>query len=112
VASIRKLTDGRKKPWQVRIRRKGQEFSEYFRTKKDADAFAAKVEADFDRWAKLLGGELKRHTVGDLLGRYMASYHGKDVSVVARAGWWKDHYGARPLSEFNGDTVREGLASL
>ncbi len=57
MASIRKF-DNRAKPWQVSIRRKGQRFVEYFRTKKDADAFAAKVEADFDRWSKILGGEL------------------------------------------------------
>ena len=55
MASIRTL-DNRAKPWQVSIRRKGQRFVEYFRTKKDA--FAAKVEADFDRWSKILGGEL------------------------------------------------------
>ncbi|MBK1654739.1 hypothetical protein [Allochromatium vinosum] len=57
MASIRTF-DNRTKPWQVSIGRKGQRFVEYFRTKKDADAFAAKVEADFDRWAKILGGEL------------------------------------------------------
>jgi hypothetical protein len=44
--------DNRAKPWQVSIRCKGQRFVECFRTKKEA----AKV--DFDRWAKILGGEL------------------------------------------------------
>lgn len=57
MAAIDKLK-GREKPWRVRIRRKGREITEYFRTKKNADAFAAKVEADFDRWAKILGREL------------------------------------------------------
>jgi hypothetical protein len=113
MAAIRRLTGNRSKPRRVEIRRKGSEsIGQCFRTKREATDFAAKVEADFDRWAKPLGGELKRDTVADLLDRYMAGYHGKDVSVVARAGWWKDKYGERPLSEFNGDTVREGLASL
>jgi len=48
MASIRTF-DNRAKPRQVSIRCKGQRFVECFRTKK---------EADFDRWAKILGGEL------------------------------------------------------
>jgi integrase len=112
VASITKLENRKAKPWQVRIRRKNQTFVEYFRTKREAADFAAKVEADFDRWAKLLGGELRRHTLAELIDRFMARYHGKDVSVTARAGWWRDEYGTRPLSEFTGDTVREGLSRL
>ncbi|NVZ07674.1 site-specific integrase [Allochromatium humboldtianum] len=111
MASIRKF-DNRAKPWQVSIRRKGQRFVEYFRTKKDADAFAAKVEADFDRWAKILGGELRRHTLADLIDRYMDSYQGKDTTLPARMAWWRDQYGDRLLSEFNDDTLRDGLAHL
>jgi integrase len=113
MASIRKLPGNRSKPWRVEIRRKGSEpIDQTFRTKKEASEFAAKVEADFDRWAKLLGGELKRHTLADLLDRYMRGYRGKDVSVTARAGWWRDQFGDRPLCEFTCDTVREGLSRL
>ena len=112
MASIRKLKDGRNKPWQVRIRRKGQAFSEYFRTKKEADAFAAKVEADFDQWTKVLGGELRRHTLADLIDRYMTIHQGKDHNLASRMAWWKERYGDRLLSEFTSDTAREALASL
>lgn len=112
MASIRKLTDGRKKPWQVRIRRKGQEFSEYFRTKKEADAFSAKVEADFDRWAKLLGGELRKHSLAALIDRYMTIHEGKDHNLASRLAWWKDNYGERPLSDFTSDAVRDALSRL
>ncbi|NVZ09519.1 site-specific integrase [Allochromatium humboldtianum] len=111
MASIQKL-DNRTKPWQVRIRRKGQTFIEYFRTKKEADAFAAKVEADFDRWAKILGGELRRHTLAELIERYITIWTGKDPTLTARLGWWKDRFGDRSLSEFNTDTVREALAIM
>ena len=111
MASIRKLSS-RAKPWQVRIRRKRQEFTEYFRTKKEADAFAAKVEADFDRWAKILGGELRRHTLAELIERYMQVHTGKDHNLPARLAWWREHYGDLTLSEFTGDTAREGLAKL
>jgi len=113
MASIRKLTDGRAKPWQVRITRKGQTLSpEYFRTKTEAKDFAAKVEADFDRWSKVLGGELRKHTVTDLIDRFMNGYQGKDQSLPARMAWWKEQFGDRALSDFTDDSLRDGLARL
>ncbi|NEV61648.1 tyrosine-type recombinase/integrase [Thiorhodococcus minor] len=113
MASIRKLTDGRAKPWQVRITRKGQTLSpEYFRTKTEAKDFAAKVEADFNHWSKVLGGELKRHTLADLIDRFMNGYQSKDASLPARMAWWKEQYGERALSDFTDDTLRDGLARL
>jgi len=112
VASITKLKDRTGKPWQVRIRRKGQSFVEYFRTKREADAFAAKVEADFDRWFRVLGGELRRHTVAELIDRYMKIHDGKDHNLASRLSWWKDRYGDRLLSDFTSDTAREALASM
>ena len=56
--------------------------SETFRTKKEANEFAAKVEANFGKWSKLLGAELKRHTLGELLDRFMDQWPGKDASVL------------------------------
>ncbi|AFL75498.1 site-specific integrase [Thiocystis violascens] len=111
MASIRKL-ESRAKPWQVRIRRKGQEFTEYFRTKKEADAFAATVEADFDKWSKLLGGELRRHTLADLIDRYLTIHQGKDHNLPSRLAWWKERYGKLLLSEFSSDTARDALAGM
>ncbi|MBK1721943.1 tyrosine-type recombinase/integrase [Thiocystis violacea] len=113
MASIRKLTDGRAKPWQVRITRKGQTLPpNYFRTKTEAKGFAAKVEADFDRWSKVLGGELRKHTLADLIDRYMQVHDGKDHNLSSRLGWWRDRYGDVTLAEFTADTAREALASL
>lgn len=111
MASIAKV-EGRAKPWKVRIRRKGHVIVEYFRTKREASDFAAKVEADWDKWSRLLGGELRRHTLADLIDRFMGQWTGKDQSLLARMAWWRDQYGDRTLAEFNGDTVREGLATL
>jgi len=112
MASIRKLKDGRAKPWQVRIRRKNQSFTEYFKTKREAGDFAAKVEADFDRWAKLLGGELRRHTLSELIDRYMQVHTGKDHNLAGRLAWWKDGYGHLTLAEFTTDTAREALGRM
>jgi len=112
MASIRKLSGNRSKPWRVEIRREGQRIDQTFRTKRQAAEFAAKVEADFSRWSKLLGGELKRHTVADLIDRYMGQYRGKDHNTPSRLAWWRDNYGERTLAEFDGDTLREALARL
>lgn len=111
MASIRKL-EGRAKPWQVRVRREGKSFAEYFRTKKEADKFAATVEADFDRWGRTLGGELRRHTLADLIDRYMRQWRGRDHNMGARLAWWREQYGTLTLAQFGPDTAREGVAKL
>lgn len=113
MGSIRKLTDGRAKPWQVRITRKGQTLSpEYFRTKTEAKDFASKVEADFARWSKLLGGELRKHNLAELIDRYLTVHDGKDHNLPSRLAWWKNGYGHLSLAEFTTDTAREALARL
>ncbi len=113
MASIRKLTGNRSKPWRVEIRRQGKEpVDKTFRTKKEAEAFAREVEADFDHWSRMLGKELAKHTLGDLLDRYVLIWKGKDHNTPTRLAWWKDQYGETPLSAFNDDTVREALARL
>lgn len=111
MASIRKLK-GRSKPWQARIRRQGESITQYFRTRREAAEFAAQVEADFGQWSRLLGGELKRHSLADLIDRYMTRWSGKDHNTPCRLAWWRDQFGAWPLSRFDGDAVREGLAAL
>jgi integrase len=113
MASIRKLPGNRSKPWRVEIRRQGKEpIDKTFRTKKEAEAFAREVEADFDHWSRLLGKELAKHTLGDLLDRYVLIWTGKDHNTPTRLAWWKDQYGETPLSAFNDDTVREALSRL
>jgi integrase len=113
MASIRKLSGNRSKAYRVEIRRQGREpIDKTFRTKKEAEAFAREVEADFDHWSRLLGKELTKHTLGDLLDRYVLVWTGKDHNTPVRLAWWKDRYGETPLSAFNDDTVREALACL
>ncbi len=113
MASIRKLTGNRSKPWRVEIRRQGRDpIDKTFRTKKEAEAFAREVESNFDRWSRLLGKELTRHTLGNLLDRYVLIWTGKDHNTPTRLAWWKDQYGDTPLSAFNDDLVREALARL
>ena len=112
MASIRRLPDRKSKPWQCRIRRNGEGLTEYFRTQREAKAFAAKIEGDLDRYASLLGGELRRHRLAELIDRFMSQYHGRDHNIGSRLAWWREHYGDRPLADFGIDAVREGLARL
>ncbi|NEX15769.1 MAG: site-specific integrase [Halochromatium sp.] len=111
MASIDKR-EGRTKPWRVRIRRHDTSITEYFRTKREATEFAAKVESDFSRWSKMLGAELRRHTLADLLDRYVNQWRGKDHNTPGRLSWWRERFGDRLLSEVDTDMVREGLAQL
>lgn len=113
MASIRKLTGNRSKPWRVEIRRQGRDpIDKTFRTKKEAQAFALEVEANFDHWSRLLGKELTRHTLSDLIDRYVTVWTGKDHNTPIRLAWWRDHYGGLSLSAVNDDTIREALARL
>jgi integrase len=113
MASIRKLTGNRSKPWRVEIRRQGKgAIDKTFRTKKEAEAFAREVEADFDHWSRMLGKELAKHTLGDLLDRYALVWTGKDPNAPTRLAWWNDRYGETPLFAFSADTVRDALARL
>ena len=103
MASITKKKDRTGKPWEVRIRRKGKTLVEHFRTKKEADAFAAKVEADFDRWSKLLGGELRKHTLADLIDRYLRDViplKGRQGKMqTAQLQYWRSEIGAYSLAD-------------
>jgi len=112
MASIRKLPGNRSKPYRVEIRRQGKRIDETFRTKREATDFAAKVEADFNRWARLLGGELRKHTFADLVDRYVSQWTGKDASTLTRLAWWRDRLGDLRLSEVDIGAIREALAAL
>ncbi|MCF7978554.1 MAG: site-specific integrase [Chromatiaceae bacterium] len=112
MATIRKLEGNRTKPWRVEIRRQGKRIGGTFRTKREASEFAAKVEADFSKWSRLLGSELRRHTLADLIDRYVNQWKGKDHNTPSRLAWWRAEYGDRPLSDFTDETMREAMARL
>jgi len=82
-----------------------------FRTRKEADAFARTVEGDLGKHARLLGGQLRRHKLSELIDWGMARHAGRDPMVVARAGWWRDHYGERTLDQA-ADIAAEGRTRL
>jgi integrase len=113
MASIQKRTGPKGTKYKVVIRRKGHEtVTATFRTKREAEAFAMKVEGDMNKYASLLGSELKRHTLTDLIDQYVAQWDGSDSNTLYRLGWWKDSYGDRSLSDFSKQTVLDGLNIL
>ena len=113
MASIQKRTGPLGTKYKVVIRRKGREtITATFRTKREADAFAMKVEGDMEKYASLLGSELKRHTLATLIDLYMSQWTGSDPNTPYRLGWWKNLYGDRTLSDFSKQTVIDGLNIL
>jgi len=98
--------------YRVQVRRNGKYLSRNFQRKRDADAFARKVEGDMDAHRALLNPQLRDNTLAALLDRYIGAWTGKDGSTLTRLAWWRDRHGALALCDVDGDLVREALAEL
>ena len=72
MAMIRQLKNLR---WQAVVRRKGwPDASKTFRTKSEADAWAANVEADIARGVYQSSSDAERTTLGDLIQRFKTEF--------------------------------------
>ncbi len=112
MATIEKLTRKKGIVYRVQIRRKGHKpVTGSFRTKKDAEIFIRKVEGDIHKYSRLLGGELKKHTLKELIDVYANNYEGKDPSGLNRLVWWRNKYGDYLLSDFSNDVVKEDFSN-
>lgn len=113
MASIVKVQRKTGTAYRVQVRRKGYPtITKTFKLKRHADAFAREIEGNLEEHSALLKGEVRRHTVGELIDRYMDQHGGKDMTVISRIAWWKGHYGERSLADFSKATVQEGLEAL
>ncbi|HHH36824.1 MAG TPA: site-specific integrase [Gammaproteobacteria bacterium] len=102
-----------KASYRVLIRRQDRKaITATFPTRRAAEKFAREVEGNIHKYASVIGGEASRHTLAELIDRFMEDYQGKDTSMPTRAAWWRDHYGDRILSQFTSDVVQEGLERL
>lgn len=99
--------------WRALIRRQGHPAAtRVFRTKKEAEEWARKIEGDLDQLDDLPGAEARRRTLAQAIEGYMLEYTGQDGARVGRLAWWKDHYGDRRLSTINQATIKEALKKL
>lgn len=71
--------------WQVQIRRKGWPYQNAtFRTKKDAEAWARKTEADMDRAVFVDQSAGRQTTLGDLIEVYLKEVTANRPSEFSR----------------------------
>ena len=106
MATIVKRTDSTgATSWQAKIRMKGYPAqSQTFPRKTDAQRWANSTEAAILEGRHFATTEAKRHTVGDLLDRYV-----KDILPTKKAktqepqvqqlAWWKDRIGGKTLAD-------------
>lgn len=92
------------KTYTVRIRIKGYpEQVETFGRKTDARLWANKVETDLKRGKKLKDAEAKRHTLAELINKYieekLPERKTNQASFKSQLEWWKSHLGAYLLKD-------------
>ena len=110
MAYIRKLPSGK---YQVQIRQKGlRPIFKSFKKKKDATAFARKVEGN-SKLAQALGDPVtNQNTLSVLINEFLEQYTRKDNNIFTRLKWRKEQYGKFTLARFSSNEVQEGIKTL
>lgn len=113
MATIQKLDRKDGARYRVLIRRAGYKVvTKVFDRKRDAEAWARSMEGNIDRVDDVPGVEARRRTVADAIDAFMLAYDGKDDMIAGRLAWWRDEFGALPLSRLTQAQVRDGLDRL
>ncbi len=110
MATIRKLPSGK---YNVQVRREGHPpVSDTFPTRREAQAWATKLESDIDHGKHF--GYSRIRTLADAIDRFK-----KAPATIAtiddrnrQLTWWREHYGKRKLFDFGPDLVSEGRDRL
>jgi len=102
MASFReRISNGGQRSWQVQVRRKGASaLNATFSTKRAAERWASIQEGEIAAAKHLPHLEAERHTVNELLNRWVpeiAPKRRKNISAQVR--WWREQIGERKLSE-------------
>lgn len=83
MATITKVPRKTGHAYRVQIRFHGKKpISKTFRTKKLAEAFARDVEGNFEERAAGLDSRLRKHTLYNLIDKFMMTWTGKDESTI------------------------------
>lgn len=95
--------------WRAEVRREGfRTRSATFTTKRDAERWALKVEGEIATNRNLPDLEGERHTVAELLDRWIQDITPKRrEAVAAHVAWWRAEIGPRKLSAVTAAVLRE-----
>jgi integrase len=111
VIEKRKTTDGQLR-YRVKIRLKGQPSqTETFHRLADAKRWAHETEVAIREGRHFKTAEAKKHTVGDLIDRYILDVlplkKKSQKKQTAQLLWWKEQIGSFPLSELSPALIGE-----
>jgi len=101
--------------WRVKIRRRGHPMkSAIFERKKDADAWAAKIEAAIHEGRYFDNIEATKRTLSDLIDRYETDVipHKRDKRQLNQLKWFKRRYGHLLLKDFTAPVIAEARDKL
>lgn len=108
MASITKRTGPRGTTFKAVIRRTGHPtVSRSFKTKRDALAFARRIEGDTETMRAL--GTSGRYTVADAVDAFIRGWDGKDPSTPTRAALWADWCGSIRLTDLTKARIKQAL---
>ncbi|MBK0399068.1 site-specific integrase [Limibaculum sp. M0105] len=114
--SISKIEGKRGISWKAVVRRRGvQTVSQSFKRKTDAEAWARNIEAGIDAGRFRDGRQARKHTVGELIERYISEIIPLKRSgkvQIQQLGFWRRHLGALRLSELTPDRILSARAEL
>ena len=113
MAFVKQVSRKSGKAYRAVVRNRGQrEISATFSRKKDADAWASRMERDADAARAYGNSVLRTITLADLIDEFAEAHTGKDYMILDRLAWWRDHCGDRLLIDITADIIREGLREL
>ncbi len=93
------------------IRQNGiKSFSKTFKTKKAAQTWAARMDADLDLARAESNPHLRTMLVGTLILEYLSQHTGKDPSIEGRLNWWRIQIGDLPVGKVTKQLMRPILA--
>jgi integrase len=99
--------------WRAQVRKAGhRSISETFPKKAEAKTWAETMEGNRDHIDAFPDAEARKRTVEQAIDGYMLEYSGRDVSIVRRMTWWKDHFGSTALTDFTAAKIKDGLRQL
>lgn len=116
MASIRRVQGAKGLRWRVQIRRKGYEQqSAYFDRKSDAETWARKIEAAIDAGKHPIGSEAKKHTIAEVIERYIREVLPRKKSTKDQRQQllvWRDLLGVLRLSEITPDRLIKARGAI
>lgn len=113
MATIIKVSRKSGYAYKAHIRLRGEKpFSQTFKLKKDAIAWATRIERDIDEARAYGNRALRNMTLADLIEARFNDSPIKDKSAISNLKWWKREYGNMRLLDIDRMVIREAIAKL